>query len=90
MGCYQFPPMNAAGNRHQADDNWEDIPPPVEDIAAQQQPQDPQYNNMAHYPPLDPAVSSTHLYLTLYHHPSLSLMILHRILRLRTNTMTMV
>ena len=57
-------PINAATN-HQHDVHWEDIPLPVEDNAAQGQPQDLQYINMAYYdvayrPLIPPAVSSVY------------------------------
>jgi hypothetical protein len=50
------------GNR-QHDGHWDDTPLPFEDIAAQDQQQDLQYidvayYDMAHYPPVPPAVSS--------------------------------
>ncbi|KAF8487036.1 hypothetical protein DFH94DRAFT_11681 [Russula ochroleuca] len=43
-----FPPANAAGNRRPVQDR-EDIPPPVENIAGQGQPQDLRYIDMGYY-----------------------------------------
>ena len=62
---YQFPPANDVGDRR-PDGDWEDIPPPVGNIAERGQPQVLGYNGMgyydlAYYPPLappPPAVSS--------------------------------
>ncbi|KAH9981762.1 hypothetical protein BJV74DRAFT_853968 [Russula compacta] len=51
----ESPPVNAAGY-HQPVGQWEGVPPPVENIAPQSQPQDPwyigaAYDAMAHYHP---------------------------------------
>jgi hypothetical protein len=43
-----FPPGNAAGN-HRPVQDWEDMPPPVENFAGQRQLQDLQYVDMDHY-----------------------------------------
>ncbi|KAF8477778.1 hypothetical protein DFH94DRAFT_694588 [Russula ochroleuca] len=43
-----FLPANATGN-HRPDDDWVDMPPPVDNTAAQGQPQDLRYIDMGHY-----------------------------------------
>jgi len=48
LGDAVFPQVNATGNRR-PNEGREDIPPPVENIAAQAQPQDLQYVDMGYY-----------------------------------------
>jgi len=57
--------VNAAGNYDLADDHRDDRPPPIENIAAQGQPQDLRnnvmdYYNMAYPPQALPAVSDVY------------------------------
>lgn len=64
--CFQSPPVNADGNDRRPDGQWEDVPPPIENIAAQSRPQDPRYTGvaydaMAHYHPPQPVVSNIYL-----------------------------
>jgi hypothetical protein len=45
---FQVPPAHAASN-HWLHEDWEDMLPPVENTAAQGQPQDLRYGGMGHY-----------------------------------------